>query len=84
MYGEPAGKTQSQPSRLKRILTAVVFMAIGSCITGVAMGYYWTGQCSQQYNLGQIDGAEQGRKQVQAQEQERIHKLSDGALTTTN
>ena len=77
-------QTRSKPSRLKRILFAVIFMAIGSGITYIATGYYWAGKYDDGYRIGKIDQATDDKSKVTAQQEEADHRLAEKALGSSS
>jgi hypothetical protein len=82
MFDTNDAHTPSKPSRLKRILFAVIFMAIGSGITYIATGYFWSGKYDDGYRIGKIDQATEDKSKVTAQQEEADHRLAEKALNS--
>ncbi len=69
MYGTTT-TAAAQPSRVRRILTGLVFTLIGAGITFAATGYYWSGKYKEGYTAGMMQGKQQGHDEAVAQQQE--------------
>lgn len=81
MYNETV-KKQSEPRGLKKFAAALVFMVIGAAVAGVGSSYYWQTQCRDQYNLGKVDGRNEGIKQTQQQQEQNLQaRIGDGPLS---
>lgn len=77
MYNEIANK-QTQPSRIKKIAMAVIFMVLGCAITVVACSYYWSGQLDSRYRDGVMAGEDAGYKKAVKQHEENIQARLGG------
>ena len=85
MHNTTDTTSSSKPSRLKTILFAVIFMAIGSVVTNyIAASYYWTPKYNDAYRNGKIDQASEDSNKVKAQIDQESHRLADRVLGSTS
>jgi hypothetical protein len=84
MHNTNDATNSGKPSRLKKILFAIVFMAVGAGITGLASTYYWNAKCSEAYGNGKIDQASLDSAKMQAQVDQDNHRLAEKFLTSTS
>jgi hypothetical protein len=74
-----------KPSRLKTILFAVIFMAIGSVVSNyIAASYYWTPKYNDAYRNGKIDQASEDSNKARARIDQENHRLADRVLGSTS
>jgi hypothetical protein len=85
MHNTTDATNNGKPSRLKTILFAVIFMAIGSVVTNyIAASYYWTPKYNDAYRNGKIDQASEDTAKTQARLDEENHRLADKVLSSTS
>ena len=84
MYNTTDTTNNSKPTRLKKILFAIVFMAIGAGITSIATGYYWSGKYDDGYRIGKIDQAQADNDKAKSQQNEDGHRLAEKLLPSSS
>lgn len=84
MHNATDATNSGKSSRLKKVLFAIVFMAIGAGIAGMATTYYWNVKYNDAYRNGKIDQASEDTAKVQAQADLENHRLADRILSSTS